>query len=503
MSGNSEKRQKWTVERFYKEATEVHGDKYEYEDLVDVKVSTRLTVKCKKHGRVFYPSVADHIYKESGCPSCKGETSGLTRKELGICSSREEFIRRAVEVHGDKYDYSRAVVGSTRDKVTVVCRVPGHGEFYPTPTNHVHSATGCPVCGQESTTSKRTDSQEKFISDCVAVHGDKYDYSKTVYVTAHVPITITCHKHGDFTQIAYDNKGGHGCSSCSFRSSKPQRDIEELVRSAGISLVRDYKLPSGLEIDVYCPELNVGIEHNGLYWHSTAAKVSSVYHLRKTLQAEREGIRLIHVFEDEWVWNKMVCTPWILSKLGVYSFVDYARRCVVKTISWSECKDFVDSHHIQGAGSACSTNLGLFNKSNVLVGVMAFANRSRIEGAEEVELVRFCTEGRVIGGFQKLLAHFIRSYSGSATKLVSFSDTRWSRGEVYEKSGFIKEKVLRPDYYWTKGQRRYDKSMFRHSRMADTLRVYDPSLSERENCEANGYYKIYDCGKVKWTKDLG
>ena len=55
----------------------------------------------------------------------------------------EEFIRKAIEVHGDKYDYSKVEYKNNSTKVTIIC--PEHGEFEQVPSNHLYGH-GCPVC---------------------------------------------------------------------------------------------------------------------------------------------------------------------------------------------------------------------------------------------------------------------------------------------------------------------------------------------------------------------
>lgn len=496
-----QKRQKFTAEYFLAEAQRIHGGKFIY-DMTNFKdSSSKISAFCVEHKVTFHPNVGDHIRKKTQCPKCKMDKLIAAISAKGMCASMGVFLTRAKEVHGDDYNYSHVVLGRVVDPIEVHCnKKPWHPPFFPTPNNHITNRTGCPICARETNGENKRQTTGEYVADCVAVHGDKYDYSKVEYTHAHNMVTITCKKCGDFQQIAYDHKGGHGCARCSNTVSKPQNDIVDMLRSKGLQVVSDYKLPSGLEIDAYCTDLKIGFEYNGLRWHSDEF-VKNTYHLGKTVEAEYNGVQLVHIFEDEWLYNREVCESWILSKVGVFSKKTYARKCSVEEIPWVTSKEFLDAHHIQGSGAPYSINLGLIeNCSGTLLGVMTFSARERLKG--EIELSRFCTEGQVVGAFSKMLQYFIRHKSEGYNEVVSFSDRRWSPGSVYANQGFKAIKRLRPDYWWAKGQRRYDKRRFQHSKLADLLTVYDKDLSEAANCRANGYAKIYDCGKVKWSLDL-
>jgi hypothetical protein len=119
----------------------------------------------------------------------------------------EEFIKRSQEKHGDKYDYSKSIYVNKNTPVCIIC--PKHGEFWQKPCVH-WIGCGCQKCadsGVQLTT-------EEFIEKAKKVHGDKYDYSKTIYTIAHNKVIITCPKHGDFEQEASSHLCGKGCPLC-------------------------------------------------------------------------------------------------------------------------------------------------------------------------------------------------------------------------------------------------------------------------------------------------
>lgn len=120
--------------------------------------------------------------------------------------TRDEFVTKARAAHGDKYDYSKVVYVNQSVDVIIIC--PEHGEFLQRPNNHYMGA-GCPLCvGNHKMTT------ETFIKRAREIHGDKYDYSKSVYVNSKTKLIISCPEHGDFEQSPDKHLSGHGCPMC-------------------------------------------------------------------------------------------------------------------------------------------------------------------------------------------------------------------------------------------------------------------------------------------------
>lgn len=120
------------------------------------------------------------------------------------------------------------------------------------------------------------------------------------------------------------------------------------------------------------------------------------------------------------------------------------------------------------------------------------------------ELTRYASNGVVIGGLSKCLKFFIQKYR--PISIISYSDNTFSEGAVYAKLGFSLQSELPPDYKYVSQQggadRRSHKANFTRSKLATKLAAFDPSESEKRNCERHGYYRIWDCGKKKWALDL-
>lgn len=497
-SPGSNKRRKWTPESFVEFCISKYGDKYDYSNTVFLTVNKRISVRCRIHDCVFTPFAHDHLRGRGGCPRCKADATGERIRALrGI--TRESFLERARKVHGDKYDYSRAVIGRSVDKIEVIC--PIHQiSFFPTIANHLNNGTGCPECGREAIGKKHALSLKEFIARAKEVHGDKYDYSLVSFDRLHDKVRIICSKHGEFTQLAYDHLGGHGCEKCGGLSSEPVQEILTILESYGLEALPEVALPNGSKLDIYIPSLRIAIEYNGLRWHTEEFRSDRKYHLKKTLEANQYGIHLIHIWEDDWVFGKEKTISWLKSQLGLSDRKFNARDLEVRLASMKEIGAFVDKHHMQGKPSACELCYGLYTKEGVLVAAMMFSSKNCPPG--EICLERFCSDGHVRGGFSKLLSAFKREHGSRFEKIVSFSDRSWSTGEVYRSTGFTLVGHGEPRYWWVRGQRRYDRRAFQRKELRKRLETFDETLSEAENCRRNGYRKLYDCGVTKWELKL-
>ena len=284
--------------------------------------------------------------------------------------------------------------------------------------------------------------------------------------------------------------------------SKPQQEIREFIESElGLGVLNNNKkLLSGVELDIFIPSHNVAIEYNGLYWHTERLGKHKNYHLDKTNLSDKEGIRLIHIFEDEWKNKKEIVKNRIRHILGYNNVSIYARKCIIKEID-VELKDkFLLETHIQGVDKS-SIRLGAFFNDE-LVSVMTFSKLRKVMGSKKVsgeyELVRFSSVG-VVGIAGKLLKYFIRNYEPS--KITSYADRRWSKGEVYETLGFKMINMGRPNYWYTKG---YKKREYRYNYRKDILvsKGYDKSKTEMEIMSELGYDVIWDCGSIKYEMEI-
>jgi len=134
---------------------------------------------------------------------------------MGKKITTEEFVRRAKEVHGDKYDYSKANYTSIRGKVEIVCKE--HDSFMQSAQAHMNGH-GCRKCGSEKIWKSRTRlNTEEFIRRAKITHGDTYDYSLSECSGYKQYVDIICKIHKKFSQRNDHHIGGAGCRKCANR----------------------------------------------------------------------------------------------------------------------------------------------------------------------------------------------------------------------------------------------------------------------------------------------
>lgn len=225
--------------------------------------------------------------------------------------------------------------------------------------------------------------------------------------------------------------------------STPEQEVRDFVTSLGITNIRDRQALNGKEIDIYCPDYNIGIEFNGTYWHSSIYKNRN-YHFDKSRSAEDSGIHIIHIYEYE--WNDKRVRPIIESILrlafGKIERKIYARKCEIREITNDEAKNFVDENHIQGHRAAKVT-IGLYFNDE-LVQLMSFSHNPKYEW----EIIRSCPKMNtiIVGGISKLFRYFVERYS--PVEIFSYADFNKFDGHGYESLGMQFIGYTGPDMKW-------------------------------------------------------
>lgn len=299
------------------------------------------------------------------------------------------------------------------------------------------------------------------------------------------------------------------CTKCNppdFTTSKMERELSNFISSVyNGEIINNCKTlfsdnPKFSEVDVYLPDLKIAFEFNGLYWHSEIYK-DKKYHNEKSEYLLNKGIRLYHVWEDDWIYKNDIIKSRILSTLGVYSNILYGRKCKVDYVNPIDYKKFCESNHLKGYSPA-SLILGLYNNNN-LVSVASFAKtRKMIDSkntSSEYELIRSCTlkNTLVIGGVSKLIKNFLQNISGS---LVTYCDSSFSPDPIstsYFKSGLNYIKSTDPGYYWCIDGRRSNRLNWTKAKLISL--GYSPDETAEQIMNSLGYYKIWDCGNHKFS----
>lgn len=488
-----------TYDSFIEKASRTHNGFYDYSNIKPDEIqNTRSVIKivCPIHGE-FEQTIMNHLTGR-GCPKC-----GLVKTSQKQRNTLQDFIDKSHMIHGDKYVYSKVNYINAKTPVTIIC--PIHGEFEQSPDDHANGGSGCPVCAQENRIKLRKSNTLEFIKKAKRIHGEKYDYTFVNYVDSASKVILKCNQCGK----TFETKPGNhlslkrGCPYCAHTISNAEIEIYDFLKQYVPDLQnRVHNILNG-ELDIYSPSKQIAIEYNGLYWHCELNK-SMWYHADKTRRCENLGIRLVHIFEDEWLHKKEIVKSRLLSIFGVTQNRIYARKCTLRIIEDPlEEKTFLDENHIQGyvPSRYC---YGLYSEKK-LVAVMSFGSSRIIMGrtpsCDEYEMYRFCVikNCSVVGGASKLLNHFIKIHHPKT--IITYADKRWSFGNVYERLGFAFENDSRPAYSYVLGDKRYHRFRFTKAKL---VREYGcpANMSEHEFCLKMGWFRIYDCGTRLYRLDL-
>lgn len=242
---------KLTTDEFIKRAKCVHGNKYNYSNVTYINAITKVKIKCLIHGEF---SQLPYIHlKGCGCTKCNNNKKRITR---------DEFIKKAMKIHGNKYDYSQVEYKGAHKKIKIIC--PKHGEFEQFANFHIRGH-GCLQCSIKKRSYLRTKTLKNFIRDAIKIHKNKYDYSASIYKNSATKIKILCKKHGVFEQRPADHLKGCGCPKC--KSSKGEIKIFNILIKNNVNFKPQHRFKEckkRLFFDFYITDAKCCFEINGI-----------------------------------------------------------------------------------------------------------------------------------------------------------------------------------------------------------------------------------------------
>ena len=314
----------------------------------------------------------------------------------------------------------------------------------------------------------------------------------------HIPSTLLSEKYNIAWSTILNYYKKHQVTRPNVIVSRHELVLIEFLEQYGVRCeVSNRTILNGKEIDIFLPDYNIGIEIDGLYWHSEQFKNDKFYHTAKSELANKKNIHLIHITDSELTTHTQIVYNRLLAKLGLAKKC-YARKCTIVEVDNSTYNKFMSLHHIQGTAVA-SVRLGLIYQ-NKLVAVMSFS-KSRYNKKYQWELIRYASDGTVVGGASKILVHFIKTYDPKS--IISYSDSRWNSGKLYTSIGMIYDHTSPPNYWYIVNGQLKHRSGYQKHKLKNKLTIFDENKSERENMENNNYLRYWDCGNkvYVWNKD--
>lgn len=441
------------------------------------------------------------LYRKQGCPFCSGQR---------VLAGFNDLATKTPELIAE-WDFSKNTINPTEvtsgstTKIWWICKnshswEAGVGE---------RKKYGCGECAKENAgKTKRIPkngsdlaSQNPFFASQWHPTKNGENTPETVNAGSSMYAWWLCHKGHEWEAKLSDRRFYNtGCPVCALgiSISKPEQEIVDFLQSQNIQVEQSNRtILGGVEIDIYLPDHKLGIEFNGVYWHTEQNGKHSSYHYDKWNSAVKAGIQLIQIWEDDYTRSPTLIQNMLMHKTGK-SMVGkvFARNTTIHTISTQTARSFLDSHHIQGFASG-SYYLSLRDTTDAVIAVLVL----RKEAGGTLNIIRYATSKNVVGGFTKLLKNAEILYRPD--RFVTFSDNCVSDGGLYLNNGFIVDKEIAPDYRYVVNNIRQHKFGYRLKRFRDDPSLmWQENLTEKELADLNNLPRIWDAGKIRWVKTL-
>lgn len=445
--------------------------------------SEKVKLYCPKHGQ-YTKSIKNIIDGNVKCQKCTLIENG---KKRAILSDEFENLLRikypTIKIAGEYTNYSHPL----KFKCDICSKT-----FVRTPSTFINQSfyEPCPICAKSKLSKERTKTTQEFIAEVKSLYGDRFTILSP-YTKSANKVDVLCNDCNKMFSIEANSLlQGHTCPYHNINNSKCENEIFEFVKSISPDAEQGNRtILDGKELDIYIPSKNLAIEYNGLYWHSDACGKDVNYHLNKTEECERQGIQLIHIFEDEWIYKQEIVKSYLNHFLGVTKLVGDANEHIIKKVKSEIAEAFLEQNHIQG-GCRADYSYGLYC-DGVLLSLMSFG---KISENDTYELLRFCSKlnTNAVEAPGKLLKAFLRDLNPS--EVISYADKRWSQGNLYKQLGFEHIGNTSPNYFYVFGDKRENKN--KYAKRILIKEGYDTNKTEKQIMLDIGIYRIYDCGSM-------
>jgi len=282
---------------------------------------------------------------------------------------------------------------------------------------------------------------------------------------------------------------------------KTQKEIKDyLSEITGLSF--ESIIVGRKEIDIFNPINKIGIEYCGLRWHNENSPEprDRNYHFNKYQICKAEDIRLITIFEDEWIYKKNQCKSYLRSIFGVFKQKIFARKCIIKEVNKKISNKFYLENHLFGKPNSTKVSFGIFYEDN-MIGCMSLGSHHR--DCSKITLNRLCFKEdiQVMGGVSKMFKRCVEwCMANKHKKIITWSDNRWSTGLVYEKIGFKLDKEMSADYSYVDLNKKYSRLSKQSQKKSNSKCPKD--MTEKQWSETNNLSRIWDCGKKRWIFEI-
>lgn len=475
--------------------------------------------------------------------------------------STNDFILKAKEKHGNKYDYSLVDYKNSKLNVKIIC--PEHGIFFQEPNAHLFGSE-CPKCQSIKNAKIKQSNTINFINKATKIHKGKYDYSLVNYTKSSNKIKIICPEHGIFEQTPNNHLSGKGCPDCAklSRAKKKSVGTKNFIKRAtkihnnkfDYSLV-DYENSLG-KVKIICPIHGIFEQNPGNHLIGTSCPKCSKNYIKEETSFQNYIKQLEDniIFNDRTLIKPLELDIFIPDKKIAFEFnglywhseacgkdknyhINKTKLCEEQGIQlihifedeWINKSFIVKSRikHLLGLtkykifGRKCEVKeikpilaKKFLNKyhiqgytpakvnlglfyKNRLVACMTFS-KPRFNKKYDWELIRYVTISNFsILGGASKLLKYFRKNNKGS--IISYADKRWSKGNLYKQLGFTELSDSKPNYFYIKQQERFSRLQFQKHKLKDKLKIFDANLTETQNMINNNFNKIWDCGNKVYS----
>ncbi len=482
---------------------------------------TELEFKCSNPLHSTWKAIPKTIIIGHGCPSCGNEICANTHQHTHddfvelLVQRNKEYPHKQVFIKPGEYYQKQNI------KMSFVCN---HGHEWNTlPGDVIHRKIGCPFCASSKTFSfmaiewlNTIEKQENIIIQHRGNSDKEFSIPGTKYtVDGYCKETNTVYEfHGNYW---HGNPRLFNKDDINERVQRTYGELysdtikkEQIIKKLGYHLITmwedefdNYKANHHLLTDFHMFIKSLPI--NVILIPINQSYDRQYYH-NQLKQSQHNNINTIFIFEDEWLSNPEL----IKQKLLHYSNINtakklHARKCNIREVNSVEKQRLLDSNHVQGNDNAQLSYGAFFN--DILVAVMTFSAPRIAVGQKNQtnsnigrwELSRFCTDVnyRIPGIASKLLKHF--QLNNIWTEIYSYADKRWSIGNMYQQLGFELVSNNPPSYWYVINGQRKHRWNYRKDKLKTSLSNYNSELTEYENMQNHGFWRVWDCGTLKFS----
>lgn len=334
---------------------------------------------------------------------------------------------------------------------------------------------------------------------------DKWLYQEHIVKSRNV-LDISRSLNVHYTTVIYwlDRMGiEYTPKAAGYHISGGEREMFDFVKSICPDTVASDTETIGSEIDIFVKSKMIGFEYNGMYWHSDASPNidAPTRHAYKQKMSAERGVRLVQIFECDWLNQRSKIERMIECILGAPSRNKGARSTSTHVVEWRDVEDFVNTHHIQGISS--NSKYICLKYGDRIVAALGYRKTlsEKLHGENSYEITRFCSD-RVSGSFGKLYKFLVEITNCSS--VYSFADLLLcdEKSNLYTKNGFVESYRLKPDYKYVVANQLVHKFSLRKDVLKKKLGIDETDMTESEMADALRYRKIWDAGKICYHKKV-